>query len=390
MIKKSKIYNALIAAAVITISIVFALGLSEVVVRVFNIGPEFNPVYSKNYTLSDNEILGYELAANTNDGEDFINPDGLRDKTYSVDKPKQVFRIAVVGDSVAFGLRVKQRHAYAKYLERLLNVYRQGETRYEVMNFGVTGYNSKQIVEQVRVKALKYHPDLILYGYCLNDPQEYSLEMVNLLKQKKLTQEIAAPLSSHSRLIMLGKYILGRDGALRKKIEENFLINFQPIHDRNDPQLAALRGGDFVEYFQGLYKQDQYWGRVLNDMDRLQSITVKAETPVVLIVFPLLRDLESYQLTNVHSLVKEAGQKRGMYVLDLLKAYGDISKNGNIKLGVDSLHLTAYGHRYSAVAIINHLHKESLLPGVTTQTLDVMKTRGNKQLAEFMELVQQP
>ena len=387
----SKYYNILLNTTVMTFAIMFALILSEIVVRVFDVGPEFNPVYSKNYKLSDNQILGYELVENSSDRDGFfINADGLRDKEYSLDKPENVFRIAVIGDSITFGLGVNQGLTYAKFLERLLNKYNHTNTIFEIINFGVTGYNSSQIVEQVKSKVLKYQPDLILYGYCLNDPQEYSLEMMNLLKIKDIAQERMSALSSRSHLFMLVKYMLGRDGETRKAIEKNLSENFQRIDYKEDPQWDALKGGNFVEYFQSLYQQDQYWGRTLKDMEILQARTANAEIPVVLVIFPLLQGIESYQLVNIHSQVTEAGQKRGMYIYDLLNAYSAYEKKGKWKLGKDSLHPTAYGHQYTAVAILNYLQKESLLPDITTETLDAIKTDDNKQLAEFIQLVQQP
>lgn len=388
--KRTKTYTILLAATVITLAIVFALGLSEIVVRVFDIGPEFNPVYGKNFKLSENKILEYELAENSSDRDRFINADGLRDKEYSLDKPENVFRVAVIGDSITFGHGVNQDQTYAKHLEWLLKKYNHANTTYEIINFGVTGYNSSQIVEQVKAKVLKYQPDLILYGYCLNDPQEYSLEMVNLLKMKDISQETMSALSSRSRLFMLVKYMLGRDGGMRKAIEKSLSKNFQRVDTREDPQWDALDSGNFVEYFQGLYQQNEYWGRTLKDMDRLQTITAKAEIPVVLIVFPLLRDLESYQLGNVHSQVAAMGQERGMYTYDLLNAYSAYEKKGKWKLGVDSLHPTAYGHQYTAVAIMNYLQKKSLLPDISTQIFGAIKADDNKPLSEFIELIQQP
>ena len=386
--KRTNRYNILLAATVISLAVIFSLGLSEIVVRVFDIGPEFNPVYGKNFKLSQNEILEYELAENSSDRDRFINADGLRDKEYSLDKPENFFRVAVIGDSITFGHGVSQDQTYAKYLERLLNKYNRANTTYEIINFGVTGYNSSQIVEQVKTKVLKYQPDLILYGYCLNDPQEYSLEMVNLLKMKDISQETMSALSSRSRLFMLVKYMLGRDGGMRKAIEKSLSKNFQRVDATEDPQWDALDSGNFVEYFQSLYQQNKYWGRTLKDMDRLQTITTKAEIPVVLVIFPLLRDLESYQLGNIHSQVAAMGQKRGMYTFDLLNAYSAYEKKGKWKLGVDSLHPTAYGHQYTAVAIINYLQKKSLLPDISTQIFGAIKADDNKPLSEFIELIQ--
>ena len=55
--------------------------------------------------------------------------------------------------------------------------------RYEVLNFGVTGYDLSQSVENLRSRGLRYRPDLVISQYCLNDPEGYSSEMESLLGQ---------------------------------------------------------------------------------------------------------------------------------------------------------------------------------------------------------------
>jgi len=52
---------------------------------------------------------------------------------------------------------------------------------YEVLNFGVSGYGVAQAVETLRSRALQLDPDIVVYAYCLNDAQAYSLEMANLI-----------------------------------------------------------------------------------------------------------------------------------------------------------------------------------------------------------------
>ena len=40
---------------------------------------------------------------------------------------------------------------------------------YEVLNFAVPGYNTQLEVETLRRKALAYHPDVVIVGWCSND-----------------------------------------------------------------------------------------------------------------------------------------------------------------------------------------------------------------------------
>jgi lysophospholipase L1-like esterase len=80
-------------------------------------------------------------------------------------KQDHVFRIMVVGDSLTYGMGVKEEDTYSRVLERLL-----GKEYYcEVLNLGVCGMQSSDILETVRTFAPLLKPDLIVYGISLND-----------------------------------------------------------------------------------------------------------------------------------------------------------------------------------------------------------------------------
>lgn len=96
-----------------------------------------------------------------------ISSNGIRDYQYMPEKPQGVYRIVILGDSVAFGWGVELEHTFAKYLERFLQERRIG--RFEVINFGVPGYNLAQEIATLEYKCLDYHPDLIIFCIEEND-----------------------------------------------------------------------------------------------------------------------------------------------------------------------------------------------------------------------------
>jgi hypothetical protein len=97
-----------------------------------------------------------------------INSYGFRDYEYSQNKSNDTFRIVVLGDSITFGHGIELNETYSKVLERLLNKRNDG-WRYEVLNFGVPGYNAIEKVEVLNSKAIKFHPDLIIFQYLGDD-----------------------------------------------------------------------------------------------------------------------------------------------------------------------------------------------------------------------------
>ncbi|RKY31182.1 MAG: hypothetical protein DRP74_05370 [Candidatus Omnitrophota bacterium] len=121
------------------------------------------------YKVSKNRILRYELRPNAVQGRVHINSDGFRDKDYSLVKPQGVFRIIVLGDSEAFSQSLALEDTMPKKLEVELNKNCLG-LDFEVLNMGVEGYNTIQEWEFLKVKGLKYNPDLVILYYTFNDP----------------------------------------------------------------------------------------------------------------------------------------------------------------------------------------------------------------------------
>lgn len=107
----------------------------------------------------------WRLAFNKNMG---VNSKGFRDREFSVNKPKNTFRIICLGDSVTFGWPNKSEEAYAKRLEALLNE-KIKTYRFEVINAGVLGYASYQGLKYLETEIIKYHPDLVTVHFGPND-----------------------------------------------------------------------------------------------------------------------------------------------------------------------------------------------------------------------------
>ena len=122
--------------------------------------------------LSANRKLIYELRPNldTTYGRPVVtNAIGMRETSdFELSAPPGVLRIVGIGDSGMFGFGLDQDQDYLAVLERRL-AQRQGDATYEVLNFAVPGYNSQQEVEMLRSRALRYHPDIVVVGWCSND-----------------------------------------------------------------------------------------------------------------------------------------------------------------------------------------------------------------------------
>jgi hypothetical protein len=125
------------------------------------------------YRTSKDPILRYELKPDLKamyEGVYVItNSDGFRGRSYPIPKPAHVYRILLLGDSVAFGRHLSNEDMLSSRLEGLLK-RECPATEFEVLNMGVEGYNTIQELEMLKAKGLKYKPDLLMVYYCFNDP----------------------------------------------------------------------------------------------------------------------------------------------------------------------------------------------------------------------------
>jgi len=95
------------------------------------------------------------------------NSFGMRGDEYTMEKPAGVYRICVIGDSVAFGMYLPTEETFAYLLEGNLNS-KLGK-RFEILNFSVAGYNASQEKIVLKEKVLRFKPDIVIVSFCPND-----------------------------------------------------------------------------------------------------------------------------------------------------------------------------------------------------------------------------
>jgi len=93
-----------------------------------------------------------------------INKDSLNQlKDYPVEKGKGVFRIITLGASFTFGANVNTKDNYPMQLQNMFDAKCNDGKKYEVINLGMGGYDIEYSVERLKVKGMKYDPDLVLW-----------------------------------------------------------------------------------------------------------------------------------------------------------------------------------------------------------------------------------
>lgn len=121
---------------------------------------------------SDNTII-YDLKPNLSVRFQRVpvatNSCGMRSPERPHHKAANTFRIALLGDSFAFGWGVEQQESFAQRIEDNLNRSYQGHPAVEVLNFGVPGYSTFQEAHQYLDKGVAFKPDAIVVFFIQND-----------------------------------------------------------------------------------------------------------------------------------------------------------------------------------------------------------------------------
>lgn len=335
-----------------------SLFVAEGVVRVFELGPGDAIVFQANYRLSPNPILEYELVPGSTDYSTSISSAGLRDREFEDRKANSTYRIAFIGDSVSFGLGFDPSVGLCKQLERLLNTcVRSSKTRFEVLNLCVTGYNISQVVEQLRTRGAQFAPDLVIYGYVLNDPQSYSVEGASL---KQMRDEALG--RSSGRLREVVRAFLSRSQLYRLTERAFATPTLEPDLMSKDPTTGAFQSNSYQEYFKALHAPGPAWDRVVRGFSDLTRISGDAGVPVAIAIFPIHpKDRrEHYPLRSVHEQVAQLAAAHDFPCLDLVAGFDAARSSGYGVLFIDPLHLDAEGHVVAALALLNWIDRSGL------------------------------
>ncbi len=329
---------ALFAATVL--SLLFAEGA----VRALGLAPSIIPIAKGRFRLSPNPKIGYEPIPNIQfEGESLSfyqykgagNDLGYRGPTYSEMKDPETFRIVVLGDSIAEGIAIDHyEDLFSAKIERAL---REAGTPAEVLNFGVSGYNTEQEVETLKDKALPFDPDLVLLAYCLNDtasPDGWLLKP--LLDEANQKKNVNASDGFPERYLI--KSALYR--TLRFRI-------FAPSADR-EGNLPIER------YATG--------NTVAKSASELASLSRSHGFQALVVVFPHFTDptFTNYAFGEKHEFIREIAEEQNLLLLDLLPAYTACSRETQERLQRDNLHPSPWGHTCAANAITEFILENAI------------------------------
>jgi len=129
----------------------------------------FTSIESKDIAWTPHQYLSYYPTPNYRKGLTFHNSLGYRNNEFSLEKPSNVYRIVALGGSSTYDIRIEDNaKTFTAQLEKLLKE-EYGYQNVEVINAGVPGYNSWEILINLEFRVMDLNPDLVIIYEGTND-----------------------------------------------------------------------------------------------------------------------------------------------------------------------------------------------------------------------------
>lgn len=302
------------------LGVALALGGSELLVRaLFHRSMDYQMEMWK-YAVrikapSDVPGLHFEHAPNASEhlmGVELRTNDlGFRGGPIDPEKPDDVFRIAVAGDSLTLGWGAAEADTFVVRLAQLLQAQPppgfSSDVRFETFNLGVGNYNTTQEVTRLEARGLPLDPDLIVLAYYINDAEPTA-------------QPGEDPFLAFSYLYV---FLTTRLGA---------------ASTRNAP--------NYADYYRGLYGDDRPgWLATRAAIARLGELSRERGIPAVLFILPELHVLEhEYPFEDVHARVLAAAAEADLPAVDLLEVFRGFAPEEDLWVSPTDAHPNGLAH----------------------------------------------
>jgi lysophospholipase L1-like esterase len=259
---------------------------------------------------------------------------GVRGPEYALWPPPGVFRICIVGDSVTMGVLVEEEDAYPARLEAALNA-RPGPYRYEVLNVGMAGANIQQVVHRLETIGLRYDPDLIIYGWTVNDITGPGYEAF----QKPQLHALS----------LLRRYDRFKDSPsyLLRVLWPSWVSLSELIAPDPKSYLAELRHN----YFENASAIEHF----VSHLDRLAEMGARRDVCVVVFIHTHLGQLNVFHpLRPLYDHVADTARSRGLLVVPSFRVFRG-QNEWALRISNWDSHPNPEGHRLLARALLEGL-----------------------------------
>lgn len=315
--------------------------LGEILARSFDLVDRLNGFPRRLFVATDDPDLAYRLRP----GVDTvargvhvsINEHGMRGPSFSREPAPGTHRVLALGDSVTFGFRLELGDTFPVLLEEALE-RRSGE-RWEVLNAGVEGYNTRNQLAWLRESLLGLEPGTVVLVFNLNDydhgPVMGPLGVLTLEQSERVP---TTSLANLSEFYLLLRWLVATQVAAETRPGE-----FDPL----DRYVSSLRKQYYHE------PNDARWQVMV---DSLREIAALCRARGIRLVVAIVPDgdqvgVAAPDLTPQRRLRDVCASLE----LDCLDLHPSFAAAAEPALYLDIMHPNAAGQRIMARAVAEHM-----------------------------------
>jgi lysophospholipase L1-like esterase len=262
------------------------------------------------------------------------------------------FRAIVLGDSITFGNLLPVEATYAEILQTMLD---GSGARYEVLNFGVGGYDTLQEVALLENRGLSYKPDLVVVAFCLNDIGIASPNLEYIERVKRYRSNWLLSISRLAQLITRRLDRIQIEKWMEEKNQEavfakDYAGRIAPLAD-DERELQALMRRLPSDYPSNWYRSAVRIGRLRYAFEHLAALAGRESFSVVILIVPWLVDGHTYPHQVAHEIVNLEARRVGFDTLEVLQDFMDAGIESLRISSADDVHPNAKGHQIIAAKL---------------------------------------
>ncbi|NQT22308.1 MAG: hypothetical protein HQ579_02600 [Candidatus Omnitrophica bacterium] len=386
--KSSKMKPFLMGVILLVVILAIAIAVGEIYARCNYNRCYLTGIMTKNsvfHHLPPPYYNGEMYSENDFDVSYTTNNRGMRGPgDYSYQKKTGVYRIALMGDSFAFGVGVKSDETMAFLLEKMLNERREGS--YQIYNFGVSSFSPVLEYIYLKEEVIKYNPDLVVLMLDISDVQDDYYREPHLVydNDKNIIgcnpmvigrwPDIRAYLMYYSRFFnLLDRTILQSLRKMRALGLTNYFSNkFKGVRNKaeifKNKDIDNIYFDKFLMFREGKNKKIvmQHWKRTEIYLTMIKEYLDQKNVPLIVIIYPYGHQVGEkqwqrgrnywaftqntvYDPSEGFAIMEGFAKKMGISMINL---YPALRKRKNEALYFDSDgHWTALGQRIAAEAV---------------------------------------
>jgi lysophospholipase L1-like esterase len=261
----------------------------------------------------------------------------------------------VLGDSFTFALGVRFEDLYAQQLERRLNAAHTPR-RFQVINAGVAGYNTRQELIYLTSEGLSLEPDLVVVGFYWNDLVGNEAP----LPDAATTPKIAADQEQTEHAHFLPAWI-------RDPLRQSLAIYLGVQAVKNAWNLVRPPQNEYVTVQEALLGGDRdtlepYWNATAQRLREIAQAARERGVPVILLAFPMENQLlRRYPELVWGERLREIWAPTGFALVDLEPAYRHERESGRNPFLPYDLHPNPHGMEVASDALYRAIRERGYL-----------------------------